>query len=125
MIAGQSYAVSVTMQNTGMTVWSPSTLHALGSQYARDNATWGMSRVSLPAPVLPGGTVTFSFTITASKVVGRYVFGWQMVQEYVEWFGARSNPIWISDLLTPPPPPSEEPTLCFDPIRKKMTICGE
>ena len=56
MIAGQQYTVSLTMQNTGNTVWTASPLprYALGAVNPADNVTWGMSRVA----VQTGGEVT-------------------------------------------------------------------
>jgi len=87
MVAGQHYTVTVTMQNTGETGWRQANNYRLGSQNPRDNTTWGFSRVELPAPVAPNGTVTFTFTVTAPTARGSYNFQWQMVQDGVEWFG--------------------------------------
>src|SRR5207249_1025197 len=92
MTPGQTYAVSVTMQNTGGTTWSAGAAYRLGSQNPQDNTTWGTSRVSLPggSSVAPGANVTFSFNVTAPATAGTYNFQWRMVQDGVEWFGALS-----------------------------------
>jgi RHS repeat-associated protein len=92
MVPGQVYAVSVTLQNTGATTWTPGTNHRLGSQNAQDNTTWGTNRVSLPAgtSIAPGASRTFGFNVTAPAAAGTYNFQWKMVQDGVEWFGAQS-----------------------------------
>jgi hypothetical protein len=87
MVAGQSYQVSVTMRNTGVTTWTSAQLYRLGSQYPQDNGIWGLGRVGVPGPVAPGQQVTFNFTVTAPANVGTYHFQWRMVQEFVQWFG--------------------------------------
>jgi RHS repeat-associated protein len=87
MTAGQNYAVSVAMQNTGSNTWTTATNHNLGSQNAQDNTTWGMARVPLPSSVATGTTVTYNFTVTAPWTPGTYNFQWRMVQDGVEWFG--------------------------------------
>jgi hypothetical protein len=89
MNAGQSYNVSVTVQNTGTTTWSPYVGYPsrLGSENPRDNTIWGISRVELPAIVSPGQLVTFNFTVRAPSTAGTYNFQWRMLQEVVEWFG--------------------------------------
>ena len=65
MALGQSYAVSVTMQNTGNTTWTAGSQYRLGSQNPQDNSTWGLSRVNLPNDVAPGASVTLNFNVTA------------------------------------------------------------
>ena len=44
MTPGQSYAVTVTMTNTGGSTWSTSG-YRLGSQNPQDNMNWGLNRV--------------------------------------------------------------------------------
>ena len=92
MVPGQTYAVSVTMQNTGTTTWTSATLHKLGTQNPQDNTLWtGSTRRALPASVAPGASVTFNFNVTAPSTPGTYNFQWKMVQDGVEWFGAQST----------------------------------
>jgi hypothetical protein len=90
MTPGQSYAVSVTMQNTGGKTWTAATNHRLGSQNPQDNTTWGGNRVNLPATTVTAANATFSFNVTAPTTAGTYNFQWKMVQDLVEWFGAQS-----------------------------------
>jgi hypothetical protein len=84
---GSSRPVTVTMRNTGSSTWTRSASYRLGSQAPQDNTRWGLGRVELPNDVAPGGTVTFSFQITAPNEPGAYRFAWRMLQEQVEWFG--------------------------------------
>jgi hypothetical protein len=87
---GEHAVVSVTMQNNDSTTWDNNAPlpYSLGSQNPQDNYTWGFNRVSVGAtPVQPGGTKTFTFTITAPDVAGDYDFQWRMVQDGKEWFG--------------------------------------
>jgi hypothetical protein len=95
MIAGQTYSVSVTVQNTGSKTWSETTRHRLGSQVAGD--PWG-PRILLPAgvTVAPGQQYTFSFQVPAPSTPGTYNFQWRMVEELVEWFGATTPPTTIT-----------------------------
>ncbi len=97
MVPGQVYPVSVTMQNTGTTTWTASSLYRLGSQNAQDNNTWGVSRVELPNDVAPGASATFNFAVTAPSAVGIYNFQWRMVQDMVEWFGDYTTNVPVAD----------------------------
>jgi hypothetical protein len=90
MIAGQTYQVSVKMNNTGSTTWSSGSSYALGSQNPANNTTWlSATRVPLPNPVAPGASATFAFTVTAPATAATYNFQWQMVQDNAQspWFG--------------------------------------
>ena len=88
MTPGQSYAISVTMQNTGNTTWSSANQFKLGTQNPEDNTLWtGLTRVALPSSVNPGESVTFNFNVTAPSATGLYNFQWKMVQDGVQWFG--------------------------------------
>ena len=97
MTAGQSYPVAVTFKNTGTATWSntsgPGTPNAfsLGPQNPQDNVRWGLSPYATRLPVVgtvaPGATTTFTFTIVAPATSGTYDFQWQMVDDFVAWFG--------------------------------------
>jgi len=101
MIAGQNYAVSVTMQNTGSTTWPAGTV-LLGSQNAQDNMTWGLNRIALATPVAPGATRTINFTVTAPSAPGTYNFQWKMLEGPSYWFGAQSTNVAVN--VTPSSP---------------------
>jgi YD repeat-containing protein len=96
MVAGQSYPVAVTMQNTGTATWTASSLYRLGSQNAQDNQTWGAHRIHLTSPVAPGQTATFNFIVVAPSAPGNYNFQWRTVRDGVEWFGAYSTNIVVN-----------------------------
>ncbi len=101
MNLGQQASVSVTMKNTGTTVWTPSSQNPynpfrLGSQNPQDNTNWGFNRVDLGGAVAPGSQYTFSFTITAPSTSGVYNFQWRMVQDGVTWFGDFSPNIQVT-----------------------------
>lgn len=87
MIPGQSYSVSVTMLNTGTTVWSEGNQYRLGSRAPTDNFHWGTNRVTFPGDVQPGSSVAISFIVDAPSLAGGYNFQWQMIAENSEWFG--------------------------------------
>ncbi|MEN3336174.1 MAG: hypothetical protein V7641_5539 [Blastocatellia bacterium] len=94
MTALQSAAVSVTMHNTGITVWRAG-IYKLGSQNPADNLNWGLNRVSLLADVAPGGNATFNFTVTAPVVPRDYNFQWKM-NTSAGFFGAASTNVGVT-----------------------------
>ena len=96
MLAGATANVTVTMRNTGATTWRAADSLFLGSQNPENNATWGGARVALPALVSPGGQASFTFQIVAPAAPGTYNFGWRMVQEGVEWFGATTPNVAVT-----------------------------
>jgi len=98
MTAGQTYPVSVTMQNTGSTTWTSGQLFSLGSQNPQDGTWWGFGRVYLPsnASVATGETFTFKFNVTAPSTPGTYNFQWEMVQDGVAWFGDKSPNVAVA-----------------------------
>jgi alkylated DNA repair dioxygenase AlkB len=96
MVAGQSYPVSVTMQNTGTVSWTSANLYNLGSQNPQDNQTWGMHRVPVSATVGPGQTTTFNFTVAAPVTPATYNFMWRTVQDPIEWFGAYTTNVAVT-----------------------------
>lgn len=90
MMTGETATVEITVENTGGTTWTPSGNYFLGSQNPENNRTWGLNRVELGGPVAPGQQKTFNFTITAPATQDTYDFQWQMLEEYVEFFGDRT-----------------------------------
>jgi len=78
MTPGGRYPVSVTVQNTGNTVWRNAEGYRLASQNPAGNANWGVARIELPADVVPGASVRIAFEAVAPTVVGVYSFRWRM-----------------------------------------------
>ncbi len=93
MTTGQSYPVTVQMQNVGTQSWTAATNIKLGSQNPIDNSTWGRSRVLLTGSIGTGQTATFSFNVTAPASPGTYNFQWSMVQDgaAIPRFGASTS----------------------------------
>lgn len=106
MTVGGTYSVSVTMQNSGTSTWTPSAAQKLGAQNPHDNSTWGMSRVDLSAgdAIAPGQSKTFAWTVTAPSSPGTCNFQWRMVQELVEWFGPTTPNVSVNVTGGTPPP---------------------
>jgi hypothetical protein len=93
MSLGQTFQAVVKMQNTGTTTWTAADNYSLGYNVA--DSAWGVSSVGLTAPVAPGQTAEFDFTITAPTTQGSYFFEWQMRQNGV-WFGAATPPVSVN-----------------------------
>ena len=102
MRPGQVQSVSVVLKNTGTSAWTLDNDYRLGSQNAQDNQTWGLNRINLTTPVLPGETATFTFNVTAPQTLGTYNFQWQMLQERVESFGAMTTNMTVTVNNTSP-----------------------
>lgn len=102
MVAGSTYNVSVTMRNTGSTVWTSYDNYNLGSLSPQNNQTWGIARISVgTTPVNYWDLKTFSFQVTAPSTPGSYTFHFGMLEEYREWFGTTS-PVTVT--VTAPAP---------------------
>ena len=95
MNAGQSYAVSVTMKNTGTMTWNEASMIRLGGvgDGSGDAYKFGPSRIKIPAgtSVLPGAEYTFTFRMTAPATPGFYTPKYRMVWEGQKWFGSRAS----------------------------------
>jgi hypothetical protein len=100
MTRGQTEVVSITMKNTGNTVWSTASAFHLGTQSPHDNELWlpnAGNRVLLPIlSVVPGESVTFLFMIASPRFTGLHTFQWRMLQENVTWFGERTKPVDVT-----------------------------
>ncbi|MDO8648199.1 MAG: myxococcus cysteine-rich repeat containing protein [Candidatus Peregrinibacteria bacterium] len=86
--AGNPFTASVTLANTGSTVWTPSA-YKLVSWYEEGNSTWGLSQVSLSgSTVTRGNSKTFTFNATAPSGQARTVqFAWSMHEAGKGGFG--------------------------------------
>ena len=85
LLPGQSFPVSITLQNVGPTTWTAGEEYKLATQ--PETLNWGFLRVPLPNDVPPGATVTFNFNATAPTIPGNYNFQWRMIHEGAERFG--------------------------------------
>lgn len=97
MVSGQTYPITMIMQNTGNTTWTAAAEYKFGLPWVDGVQLWNSGRVPLPATVPPGGLVTFYFNVTA-PAAGNYNFYGMMLQEGVEWFDqATYTPVTVSN----------------------------
>ena len=84
---GARTEASITVLNTGTTTWT-SDVYKLGPVGDSDELG-GPARIYMPngTPVPPGGTHTFTFTLTAPRSERIATTDWRMVHEGVAWFG--------------------------------------
>ncbi len=101
MVGSQRHTVSVTFRNTGTTTWSSGSKYKLSAQNPVDNRNWGDYRILLPASVLPGNSVTFTWTAVAPELAGSYNFQWRMMQEGLGWFGQSSANVAVAVSTAP------------------------
>ena len=90
MNVGRKYEISITMKNKGAEPWTQFNAFRLGSQNPQDNLIWGLNRVEIAygnISINKGENYTFVLNITAPTTPGIYACDWQMVKEYVAWFG--------------------------------------
>lgn len=102
MNTDQTYPVSVTVQNTGNTVWT-GTAFRLAATMAMSNN--GLS-VGVSESIYPGQTKTFNFTVTAPSTPGSAYFQWRM-RKSGKWFGSPTLETEVQiegDDPNPPPP---------------------
>ena len=89
--AGQSYPVSVTMENVGTNTWGSG--YQIISENPYFNSIWGSSVVPLTTgPIAPGANAVFTFTATAPTTPGSYNFQWKTSKAGVHDFGDLTNP---------------------------------
>ena len=130
MNAGQQYAVSVTMNNSGTKTWTQATQHGLGSQNPQDNGTWLTGRVDVPASIAPGQNATFNFNVTAPSTPGTYNFQWRMLEEGVEWYGGYTPNVSITvtqpvtGSCTGPVPCDGLSTVSYDTASNRINSAG-
>ena len=87
MSAGKSYGVSVTIKNTGESIWRQGNytlrLSSISESLAR---AWSISSVDVNPTVGAGEVVIFNFSLTAPLADGNYNMQWQM-SEGNSYFG--------------------------------------
>ena len=98
MSVGETYSISITMQNNGTSNWVQNTSNPY--RLGDDSWTWGLGRVdlSLGETISPDQSKTFTFNITAPSQPGQYEMQWRMVRENVEWFGELTEKLYINVL---------------------------
>lgn len=81
MRAGNNYGVSVSMKNTGESVWKEGNyaLKLVDMTQSMAN-TWVVNRVNVNKTVGSGETIDFYFSLTAPQAEGNYNMQWQMAE---------------------------------------------
>lgn len=102
VVAGSTFAGTITMRNTGTKPWTAAFTppngqgHKLGSSNPRSNAVWGSNSVRMTIPngttINQNQTYAFNTTFTAPSVAGTYPFSFEMLEEAVQWFGNLCSP---------------------------------
>ena len=89
---GELGAGTVTVENTGTTIWTRAEGYKLGTVDDED-PFYDSTRVYLPEgiTVAPGETWTFEADIAAPDSEDTYTTDWQMVREHTHWFGEQSG----------------------------------
>lgn len=101
-----TFPVSVTFRNAGTSTWSSGGGYSLSNVDAVP-AQWGNNTVALPANVIPGGSVTFTFNVTSPSTVGSTgYFTWRLNKTGVAFGDASPRAATLVD--SPPPAPTVE-----------------
>jgi RHS repeat-associated protein len=108
MIAGQTYPVTVSMKNTGTSIWTPGANgYLLGAINLFGNTTPFIQLNALSGPVSPGQIGTFSFNVTAPANPGTYPLQWKLVQAGVDWFGTATPDLAVNVTSQQNPTPTD------------------
>ena len=135
MLCGAEHDASVTLKNTGNTVW----YRVPDNGTADPSYKWGhpgtdpftsLDRIWLAAGerVLPGESRTFPWTMTAPSTADSYPISWQMIREDLDagpppigrnaWFGPVLDPVIEVQCDNQPPEPDDE----FFPVNPNGTF---
>lgn len=96
--AGDSFSASFTFNNNGATTWTHATGYRLASYSPSNNTTWGTNRIFLSgaASIAPGGSHTFTATLTAPSSPGSHTMQWRMMRTDIGTFGAPTTKLTIN-----------------------------
>jgi hypothetical protein len=89
---GETRTTDIRVTNTGQLTWGADRLFHL-SYHWYDRAGRKVEdgrRTRLPRDIGPGDTVVLRAEVRAPAAAGRFLLGWDMVQERVAWFSERS-----------------------------------
>jgi hypothetical protein len=105
MVSGHSYRISLTLRNTGTTIWLSSADAPQGAYCLSEGTTpsglWGLTQVQLPRSVSPGELQEFNFSINAPTIPGNYHFQWRMYRGTIGFFGDATLNLVVTVTSTP------------------------
>ncbi len=93
LLCGQTFAAEVVVKNEGLSHWTRDAGYKLGAVddadpfYNLDTRVWLEEGEIVP----PGASHTFTIPMRAPPLAGTYVTDWQMVHEFVAWFGEKAT----------------------------------
>lgn len=87
MTAGYRYQISITIKNTGDTVWKRDQNYYLDLKTSRNNFLIKKAELSSSDSVAPEQTKTFTFDFSAPSAPGEYDFQWSMSRGEGKSFG--------------------------------------
>jgi hypothetical protein len=100
MIAGQTYAVTITVRNDGNVHWLPGEGWHLAVQGSGVSTQWVTGgKVALPSAVAPGAQVTFSFNVKAPRSTTSLDFQWRMARDGLGAFGTATPKLTLPPTL--------------------------
>lgn len=95
MVAGQTYAVSLTFRNTGDDPWLTDQGFSLAASDPKVGAVWGGPSTALPTQVMPDDEVMFTVMLTAPTATGSYPLSFR-IQQTGTAFGGVSTPVSVN-----------------------------
>ncbi|MDQ2953212.1 MAG: SpoIID/LytB domain-containing protein, partial [Chloroflexota bacterium] len=95
-IAGGTYAIPVTLKNTGAAAWNFAGANPVDLSYhwhdpSGNTVVWDGVRTPLVADVAPGASATVTARVTTPLTGGAYTLTLDLVREGVAWFGTIGN----------------------------------
>jgi hypothetical protein len=126
----ESFAVPVTLHNTGVLPWRRTRPNATHLSYhwecpgggSRSLTDFEGLRTELPSDVPPGGVVDVVAVARGPDAPGEYRLTWDLVEEDVAWFSERGSPKMGQRLIVEPSredeatPLGDCPSLAADPL---------
>lgn len=109
MAPGQTYDVSISMKNSGTSVWQKDNykLKLMNPTEALIKL-WGISQIDLGSTINPGESVTFTFKMKAPETVGDYNMQWQMANGNAFFGEPTANiPVTVVSAEVPPAPKND------------------
>jgi hypothetical protein len=121
LTTGAVAPIQVTMLNSGLSTWRDPLVCAgpnsdCGYRLGVPGPSpWGVARVSANN-IATGQQAAFQFTITAPRTAGSATFQWQMLREWVEWFGGQTPALSIQIVADPNTPELPETPVLPAPV---------